>query len=908
MKIKFENLEYQQQAISAVEEVFIGCKKNTPRSSFYEGVYRNVSSLIDDEIFTNIKNIIDKNGFTEAIAKFSKQKDICIEMETGTGKTLVYLQTIYQLAKTYQFSKFIIVVPSIAIREGVKSSFAMFKTTLESLYQTKVACHTYVGKESSNMVYRFIQDNNPQILLMTLQSFISDKNLLNRKESEKTLFPNKSLLETIAMINPIVILDEPQLKASTDNAKEALDGLNALMTIRYSATHKKIFNLLYRLTPYDSYNQRLVKKISVLTVDAINDQSSYRIEVESINIDPKGKKYPTATLKVWKTKKSEDKEVALALVKVSKDDDLSEKTSNSIYKGFVVETISKPIGSAGFIQFKNGVKLHEGVRGDINKELRFEQQLYWLIILHLRKKERLQAKGVKCLSLIFIDKVANYIAEDGIIKRLFREQYKKAYFNQYQKEVSDATITAIQGSYFAKSDKITNKDDLKAIYDLILRDKERLLSFEEPVEFIFSHTALGVGWDNPNIFNIATLNETQSLIKKRQEIGRGLRLCVDQQGRRVRDGDYTQNLDTIINNLTIIPNQSYEQFVKEYQSELDEDLESSSQERIEIDQIKEGVVVGTCTIKRQDKHFESSSFKAFWQRLAKKTKYSIFFDEEELIKQILEEANKIEVPKPQIKAKHYGISAQKVIDSASETPEYRMVGEYEGEGTVDYQATFSPLDLIKELSEEGFISFKSAITILKEIDPQAKEQLLHNPHVFLTLLKKIVKDVAVQNLVRGVKYHAVEDSFALELFKPKLSSKTHNIKGEVMVVPTPNHGVYDHAIIDSEIENQFSLEADHDESIVSFIKFPRWYVIDTPFGNYNPDFGLIFKRRAISSSNEQEFYFVIETKGKSDGSNLKEEEKRKIECAKKHFEALGLNVKYHAPISKFKEVKDKLHG
>ena len=533
MQLKLEQLEYQQQAIDTVISVFKGQAKNSFENSCIEGIRANTLSLTEGEIKTNIKEIIQANGIKDITAKYTDEHELCIEMETGTGKTLVYIKTIYELFRQYGYTKFIILVPSVAIKEGVLTTLESFEKQLEDIYNIKPGFFEYDSKRLSR-VTNFVEEQHPQIMVMTLQSFNSEERILNQAQRED-LFSNIPFIEAIARTNPIIIMDEPQEGMDTENSIARLKTLNPLFKLRYSATHKVMKNLIYRLTPFDSYKQGLVKKIEVLTVAEKNDEASLKIELDTVEV---GKGEPKAILKAWHSTAGGFK--FKSTKKLSVNARLDEITGNIIYKDYVIEQIAKPIRERAFVKFKNGAVIYLGEQAKDISSI-FSEQLFWLIDTHFIKKDKLAARGIKCLSLIFIDRVDNYIQPDGIIRKSFEEQYTKVFERRFGEKPTLEHIIGIQGYYFAKTGKgdftdntrsmVTNKD----LFDLILRDKERLLSLDNPVEFIFSHSALGVGWDNPNVFNIATLNQSYSEIKKRQEIGRGLRICVNTSGERVYD-------------------------------------------------------------------------------------------------------------------------------------------------------------------------------------------------------------------------------------------------------------------------------------------------------------------------------------------------------------------------------------
>lgn len=534
MKLKLEELEYQQTAISSVTRIFEGTTKNTFDNSSVEGLRRNFCRLSSSEIVANITSAARDNNIADADAKISESNDVCVEMETGTGKTLVYLKTIYELHRQYGFTKFIILVPSVAIRQGVLGTLKTFERQLADIYGFRPNHFEYDSKRLSK-VKSFAEEQHPQIMVMTTAALVGDDKILNREEREG-LFNNTPFVEVLAATRPVVIMDEPQEGMDAEKTKEFISRLNPLVKLRYSATHKEISNLVYRLTPYDSYRQNLVKKIEVLTVTERNDEATIKIELADVQT---GKGSPKVKLNAWKLQANGF--VFGTSNWLGEKDNLGEKTKNPSYANYVVERIHKSMHDGLWrVKFTNGAEIVER-QSAANIEGIWAMQLEWLLHRHFAKSARLRPQGIKCLSLVFIDRVANYMGEEPKIKLLFEQKYKAVYPQYHDGTVPSAQRVAdAQGFYFARvaggefTDNENSMRTNKEIYELILRGKDELLTLDNSIEFIFSHSALGVGWDNPNVFQIATLNTTFSEPRKRQEIGRGLRICVNSGGARLR--------------------------------------------------------------------------------------------------------------------------------------------------------------------------------------------------------------------------------------------------------------------------------------------------------------------------------------------------------------------------------------
>ena len=895
MELKLELLEYQETAIKLVVNVFDGNDKNTFDNACADGIRSNICTLSNEQLTENIKSILLENGIDEEIAELRGEKELTIEMETGTGKTLVYIKSIYEMFKHYRFTKFIILVPSVAIRQGVLSALSIFEKQLEEIYGFTPKVFEYSSKRL-NKVTHFVEEQHPQIMVMTLASFNSEDKILNQAKRED-LFANIPFIESIGRTNPIIIMDEPQEGMDTPNSIKQIAKLNPLFKIRYSATHKVTRNKIYRLTPYDSYKQGLVKKIEVLTVTEMNDEATLKLELS----EAKNGKIPIQVkMKAWHQLAKGKFE--FKNTKWLKDgDNLGKVTNNPSYLKYSISRINKSLRTGKWsVSFHNGVEVFEK-QASGNVQSIWALQLEWLILRHFTKKQKLQEKGIKCLSLIFIDKVANYVSDDPIIKNLFIEKYKENYpeFND-NKEPTVEHIEMIQGAYFAKTtkneftDNETSMRKNKDIFDAILKDKEGLLSYGDSVsnkiEFIFSHSALGVGWDNPNIFNIATLSNSFSEIKKRQEIGRGLRICVDTKGQRIYDKLNVSD-DERINQLTVIPNETYETFVTQYQEEIKE-VYGLGKMGAEMTHTHKGEKQNEVHFKRSENDTINKSFKRFWNALAKKTDYTVGFDEASLIKRSKEALYKIEI------ADYVAEVSSRTIEAITEEG---IDVEFGGKENYQLKAHFTSLDLMEELSENTGLSYSATYTILKDIQ---HNEFVKNPPCFIHQAVALIKNIELEEMIRGLNYHLTDEAFPFEFndFIKQVNDSDYR--------DTPNRGFYNRMLVDSDVESLFALGADLDDEIICFMKLPAYYKIPTPIGNYSPDFAIVMKRKSLRDGKESEFYFVIETKGTNDINDkkaLKESEIYKIECAVKHFATLGVEVQYKAPVKDypcFREIAD----
>ena len=891
MKFRLENPQHQTSAIQSVVDVFRGMERNTFDNAHNEDIHMNVCSLSVQQIQDNIQRIVKDNGVPDSQSYLIDENNACIEMETGTGKTLTYLQTAYELFRQYGLSKFIVLVPSVPIRQGVIDTFENFKEQLADKYDITPNVFVYDSSKIS-LLHDFITSDNLQIMVLTMASFNSENNILNQVDRED-MFNNLPHLESLAQTHPIILMDEPQEGMDTENSKQWIDKLQPLFKFRYSATHAVKKNVLYQLTPAESYRLGLVKKLEVLTVSESNDEATLKLEISKVQ--------STATqvkvkLKLWKLNKSkgrfEFKESGL----LKKDDNLADKSGNESYHDYTISRIYKSMTDRKWhVVFTNGSEIIEGA-SSANKEQVWALQLEWLIRRHFENKNRLQPQGIKNLSLIFIDRVANYMSpERPIIKQLFEQKYRQVYaeFND-GKQPADSDVLAAQGFYFAKTTQgeYTDKEDAcrknKEIFDEILHNKQRLLSFESPIEFIFSHSALGVGWDNPNVFGIATLNESYSENKKRQEIGRGLRICVNQSGERVYDNDETPEEDQI-NQLTIVPNETYETFARGYQQEYEEQFGAGTN----IPKPKhthKGKRLNRVTFKLKKDETFMGVFRRFWDVVARKTTYRIHMDEDELIRRSIESLNEIRIYDYILEVQSMRITDISNLNNA----------EYYGSESYAGRARFNPHDLVEEISEKTGLCYTSVLKIVSGISNQ--DQYIKNPPVFMEQAVFKIRQIQLDELVRCIEYSPIGETYDFD-FKDFRKDGCENW------VDTPNHGVWDKTLYDSILEKEFAKEADKitNTEVLCFLKFPSWYKISTPIGNYEPDFGVVLHKRTLSNTSEdKEYYFVVEIKGTNDIDDtraLTPYEIGRIKCAIKHFKSLGIEAYYKAPVKEYDTFK-----
>lgn len=847
MQLKYEHLDYQKQAIDSIVDLFQGeithhqddfslSDKDNMR------VIANELSLSKDDIFNNLKNIQTQNQLS-----LSDKLDnlyFSVEMETGTGKTFVYLNTIFELYQRYGWRKFIIVVPSVAIREGVLQTLNSTKAHFKDEFNSPIYHYGEYSGQKTNVLKHFATSTNIEILVMNIQSFEKESNIINQQRE------NGVLMELIQATNPIIIIDEPQ-NISSDKRKNAIENLNPLFTVGYSATHKEIINKVYSLNPVQAFEKNLVKQIVVNSVIS-QDKNNAFIELKEITNKSGLKAKIIFDI-------SEKQQLKRKAITVKLGDDLYEKSKqNPNYQGFIITGIDL---ENQMIKFSNGIEIARGVNMDCLRDEIMKQQIHYTIKEHLKHEKELNKDGIKVLSLFFIDKVENYRTNAQGELGKFYEWFEELYELETKQSAS-----GVHKGYFsqdkkgnAKNSNGTTKDDNDA-YELIMKDKERLLSLDEPVRFIFSHSALKEGWDNPNVFQICTLNETTSVIKKRQEIGRGLRLPVNQKGERIYDEK--------VNILTVIPNESYEQFANSLQQEYIDDCGI----KFEKSHLKNAKNERTVTYRFDA--FTDPLFLQIWERIRHKTSYRVQFDSDELIDNASQKIHvmpKIDIPKIEIK------KARMVQNSETgiETQEIFSQSEH-------IQTKFVIPDILKVLQQKTGLTRNTLVQILQQSG--RIDEVKSNPQRFIETVAEIINDELYDLMKNGIYYQKLDKVYEQSLFKTyKIYANQYTFNVNKMD-KTIYNGVLD---LDSNTENQFATDCEnYDEQVAFYFKLPKKFKIPTPIGNYNPDWAVVIKK------NGEQVYFIAETKNTGDKSiqdgvvvdKLKREERFKIACAKRFFE------------------------
>ncbi len=977
LHLKFDpNQEYQLTAVNSVVQLFDGLSRYQNafafRSPDSDEIIPNLppdESIYEDFLLENLNTIQRQNNISQNVElevddglvmdgtgyESWRSPSFTVEMETGTGKTYVYLRTIYELRKNYGFCKFIIIVPSIAIYEGVRKTFQITKSHFGSLFGNEVVnLIPYDGAQISK-VRSFATSSFTQIMVMTVASF--DKITNNLYKPSEKLPGERIAYQYIQESRPILILDEPQSIDNTDKAKEAIRTLHPLFTLRYSATHRVRPNLVYKLTPVDAYRQNLVKKIQVIGISEEENLNRPTLTLESVTKSP-----ITAKVKTLVEEKGTLKEIVITL---KQGDNLFDKTHRKEHQsGYRVEEIGAAKGEE-FVRFENTLTIHLKENLAPSRPEIFRFQIRETIKQHMEVQEKLHSKDIKVLSLFFIDLVANYTTDNGIIRAIFDQEFEglknqyphfQRYCSEQVREAYFATQTTKSGEEIAIDTESKNEKQREAekkAFELIMRKKEQLLSFDEPVSFIFAHSALKEGWDNPNVFQICTLNQTTSEIKKRQEIGRGLRLCVDQTGTRILDED--------INVLTVIANESYEEYAANLQREYTEAGEKAPPKPKRPQQSK---------VKRKDELFNSDDFQHFWTKLCQRTKYKISVNTEELIETCINNLNAVDFPEPRIvltKGRfvitEYIIRLESVNrNQACIVLQCRSTENSQGNNALIHVDSKYPVKVGSDLSRifkdsclRGFkvleITDRGDNSVVKFADEEQTELTKYQPIVFTSekgqtpakvqtiqtlqdtypvfnLIDRAAKETkltraTLNRIFQGISedrkkilfrnpegfvstfivkikevasYHVVSNiEFTLDIGQlPLQIDELFPLEKKIAqkeLIDAGERGLYDQVQIDSDVERDFvQYRLLDDQKVVLYFKFPPLLKVNFPKFIGNYNPDWGIIRRGDNGNHILQL--VRETKGKTDIEKLQYiRETLKIKCATKHFRAVGIDYR-----------------
>jgi len=842
------------------------------------------------------------------------------------------------------------VVPSVAIREGVRKNIDITAEHFRALFNNLPFEHFVYDAKRINRLRQFAVSNTLQILVINIDAF--RKNFTGTEEEQKSnviykesdKLSGRQPIEFVQATRPIVIIDEPQSVDNTDKAQEAIKALNPLCTLRYSATHRNPYNLVYRLDPVRAFELKLVKQIVVASASTNGTANDAFVRVEQIDY----KKGIKAELRIHVQMKDGPKEKS---VTVKNGADLfTVSGERACYQdGFSVAEINAEPGNE-FLRFNNGRRLRLGEEIGGMREDIWRVQIKHTLKAHMEKELRSRGRGIKVLSLFFIDRVANYRDYDnagqpvkGKFAAAFEAELAELAKDSRYKELEwlSLPVDKLHNGYFAQDRKGVLKDtrgDTQAddeVYNLIMKEKERLLSLDEPLRFIFSHSALREGWDNPNVFQICTLNETKSAVKKRQEIGRGLRLPVDQNGLRV--------FDESVSKLFVMANESYEDFARALQTEYEEDcgvtfgkvplmalariirvvdgveqpigrqqaeviraalvrqkmLDNDGRIQPAFDPKKKDfklelpvaqsdlapAVVDLLSAYQIERHVRKEkdegfnrlkkealldeNFKALWDRIKPRTTYRVEFETDELVRRAVNGIKgmpQIDIPKIQMLTGQVEITkagvASRAISSAEEAASYGN----------------RPLpDVLAYLQNETELTRSTLVRVLKESGRLG--DFFNNPQRFMDAVAAILKHELHRLIVDGIKYERLPGDDPDAEWEQALF-KNEELINYLNALPVKK-SVYEYAVYESNIEREFARKLDEREDIKLFVKLPGWFKVETPVGQYNPNW-------AILKHYDQTVYLVRETKGTKDFLNLRSTEADKVRCGQKHFEAIDV--------------------
>ena len=1007
MKFKFKIQQYQTEAVENTVAVFKGQPSHTLSSYRRDlGAYKQGRITYTEEetgycnhhleldgqtLLRNINSVQNLYDITPSasLAKGVAPVNLDIEMETGTGKTYVYIKTMFELNKQYGWSKFIIVVPSIAIREGVAKSFMMLEDHFMEYYGKKARWFVY---DSGNLqqLDSFSSDSGLSVMIINTQAFAASMKEGGRSKESRIIyskrdeFGSRRPIDVVAANNPIIIMDEPQ-KMEGDATQAGIKRFNPLFVLNYSATHKTKHDTIYALDALDAYRQKLVKRIHVkgFEVRNLRGTGSY-LYLDEIVLSPKHP--PVARIEI------ETKTASGSIVKKTKTfatgDNLREESGLAEYEGYTVSEIN----ATGYVSFLNGVVLRRGeVIGDTNELTMQRVQIRETIRSHFEKERALFKRGIKCLSLFFIDEVAKYRSYDedgnevkGVFQKIFEDEYARLVNKEFQiwdEDYNDylrrVTPPEVHQGYFS-IDKKTNRmidgkiekktglsDDISA-YDLILKNKERLLSFEEPTRFIFSHSALREGWDNPNVFQICTLRHSSSSTAKRQEVGRGLRICVDRNGVRM-DRELLGEDVHEVNKLTVIANESYADFTSALQRETREVLReraakatvgyfTGKQIRIgeEIHTVSEMEASRIMVYLEDNGYIDSDNnitpgYRAAvsegtvaplpqqFQSIAGGISRLInsIFDPKALDDMVVEEKtvipeNKLNdnFNKSEFQALWKEINHQYVytvsydrneliekailhIDAELEVTRLRyvMVEGMQDESQVEeFGDTRSQSHELTDVCTST-VRYDLVGDIAKgaNLTRQTVVRILKGIkesklYLFRNNPEEFIRKVI--NIIREQKSTMIVESIHYNMTEGKYDSNIFTVKGKADFdrAYEAKKHITDYVFSDSKGERDFAHDLDDANEVVVYAKLPRSFQIPTPVGNYAPDWAIAMQKNGV-----KHIFFIAETKGSMGSMELRGVEKAKIECAEKLFNSISTaNVKYHK-VTKYQDLLDAMN-
>lgn len=993
MKIQFKHQDFQQHAAQAVVNVFRGqplLDAFAYRMDMGKGVlalqtqgFRNHDIVLGDEELTrNIREIQmgqELKPIDHLLRDANGTLPLSIEMETGTGKTYTYIKTMYELYKHYGWTKFIVVVPSVAIREGVIKSLETMADHFAEAYGERMQ-HFVYDSARLTAIDQFASDSKIHVMVINTQAFNATGKDARRIMMKLEEFGWRRPIDVIGETRPILIIDEPQSVLGADKNNKTRQGLrqfNPLFALLYSATHRKedVYNQVYRLDAIDAFNKRLVKKIEVMGVEQVGTTATNGyLYLDAIVLSKKKGEAPRARI-------SFDAATQVGLRTATRLADegfdlYAESGELEAYRdGCIVERID---GVRGCIRLSSGQEIYEGQAiGAITEEVVRRIQIRTTIQKHFEREHQLYKQGIKVLSLFFIDAVEKYrIYEAGGETRKGRwaEMFEEEYFSvrnemlnlfwdeEYKRYLLNIKPEDTHAGYFSQDKKgkmidpkvkrgETSANDPDA-YQLIMRNKERLLSFGEPTRFIFSHSALKEGWDNPNVFQICALKQSDSEVKKRQEVGRGMRLCVNQKGERqdsdlLGDGVYDTNI------LTVVASESYKDFSEALQKELAESITSravlvtaalftgktvvkangekmtltpSQAQEIMEELIAAGYVKkqkltdkyfadkkagnvqledwqgeveaivkeldkvfspdvlrvdnarGKETAQFKEERFAKKEFQALWHRINSKTFYEVDFETEGLIRKSIAGLNN----SLHVTTIHIAVTSGTLENIRSkeelEAGQAMQAGKTQNIKVNEVVASGVRYDLVGELVQRTGLKRSTIVAILTKIKPETFGMYHRNPEEFIIRAGNIINEQKAIAVIEHIAYHKLNQHYDASVFSE------HELRGRIGIDAIQSEkSLYDLVVVDSQgVEKRFAEELEKQEAVEVYTKLPRGFYINTPVGKYNPDWAIVFREGEV-----KHIYFVAETKGSEDITQLRAVEHAKIECAKRHFATIS---------------------
>ena len=922
------------------------------------GAVGNRLVLDRDTVLANLQRVQDKNGLEVASKLFDDSAlDFDIEMETGTGKTYVYLRTIFELAAQYNFTKFVILVPSVAIREGVNTSIRLMRSHFEDLYKKRnitFDSSVYSGKTAEE-VQSFATSTNVQIMVMTIDSIRGNANTRIIHQTRDKLNGLKPI-DYLKATHPVVIMDEPQNMESR-LSQSAVSELDPVFTLRYSATHKKLRNVVYRLDPVDAHDLGLVKQIVVADVQQQGADATPYIKL----VEVKNDKGWVARLEL--SCRKADGSLERRVVNVKQNQELSDPrlTNNANYDGWRVNEMSI---EPAYVDLTLHGYLYQGESIGGSSGAIYKEMIRETIKEHLRKETQLRAKGIKVLSLFFIDKVESFLGDGSNnldangqfvqwFDELFREERAKSpqwreLLPQEPAELRRGYFSVLKGKKgaadrFQDTSGTTKADD--DAYELIMQDKERLLDENEPTRFVFSHSALREGWDNPNVFQICTLREMGAETERRQTLGRGLRLPVAK-----REDGYERVADRGIATLTVVANESYKQFADALQKEYkDAGVEIGRVRKAEFSKIPLQNPDGSLT----DENLGYEGSVSIWEHLLAQKfidkdgvvqpkfqpntlDFSLnmpvdFMWTEPFVIELVGRANIGKYVKPKSKRHSRRLNKElfanpefekfwetisrrttyrveverdKIIENSvkaiKEAPDIDPLriqvtragvkvlrggakGQELGSRQQELRGSYDLPDIIGELQEATSLTRKTIVDVL--VGSGRLGEFIANPNDFIAMAKRLMQTELAKLVVDGVQYEKIAGSvYELRELRKDGEEEKERFLDQMYKLENADKSNFDYVVYDSDPERQFAELLDGREDIKFFMKLPDKFKIDTPVGPYNPDWAIV-----KHEDGQERVYMIRETKSTEDEIRRRPTENAKIKAAKQHFKAIGVS-------------------